>query len=711
MKRSILLAAPGCAGILFCHAAFAADPTLTDPAVLDVAAAVEDVVITATKLNEARTGLETQLGASTYTIDNDAILAAPGGAGNLLNQVVLQAPAVAQDSFGQLHVRGEHNGLQYRLNGIILPEGISVFGQTLDPRLISSMKLITGALPAEYGLRTAGIIDLTTKNGVFTPGGTMSFTTGSHGTVEPSFDYGGSSGNFNYFVSGDFLRNDLGIESPDGSSNPIHDRTNQIHGFGYFEDILDNDDRVALILGRSNDQFQIPNQAGLQPSLGLTVNGASSFSSALLNEKQREISQFGIVSFEHSAGPLDFQISGIARYSSLGFTPDPLGDLLYDGISQQAYKRDVAYGIQADSSYKLNDAHTLRAGLYIQTDRAVSNTNSSVLPVDGSGVQTSDMPLAIADDSGKTAWSYSFYLQDEWRIASSLTVNYGLRYDTFNAYDSESQLSPRINFVWQPIDDTTLHAGYSRYFSPPPFELVGNESVALFQNTTVGSALSQNDTPKAERADYFDVGAQRTIIPGMTLGVDSYYKLSHDLIDEGQFGAPIILTPFNYKDGYQYGVEFTAAYDSGPVSSYANLALEHAMGKDIVSSQFDFAPADLAYIATHYIHLDHEQALTASGGVSYLWEKTRFSTDVIIGTGLRADGVTPNGDHLGTYAQVNFGVSHEFDVDGAGPLTLRADIINLLDAKYEIRDGTGVGVGAPQYGPRRGFFFGVSKSF
>jgi len=42
----------------------------------------------------------------------------------------MQAPDVAQDSFGQFHVRGEHNGLQYRLNGIVLPEGISVFGQS-----------------------------------------------------------------------------------------------------------------------------------------------------------------------------------------------------------------------------------------------------------------------------------------------------------------------------------------------------------------------------------------------------------------------------------------------------------------------------------------------------------------------------------------------------------------------------------------------------
>ena len=715
MKTHIHSAVLGSAVLLLSQsAAFAAEIST------NAATSVESVVISATHLNQARTGLETQLGASAYVIDSNALAAAPGGDNGLLNQIALQVPDVAQDSFGQFHVRGEHAGLQYRLDGIILPEGISVFGQTLDPRLISSMQLITGALPAEYGLRTAGIIDLTTKSGVFQPGGALSFYGGSHGTLEPSFTYGGSSGNFNYFVSGDFLRSDVGIESPDGKANPIHDRTDQVHGFGYFEDILDQDDRVALIVGTSNDQFQIPNQSGLQPTgldgingLGaaglLSVNGQTAFASENLDERQREITHYGIVSFEHAQGALDFQLSGIARYSSLNYSPDVLGELLYNGIAQQAYKRDIAYGVQADSAYRLGDAHTVRTGLYIQTDRAVSLTNSQVLATDAFGNQISGVPTSIADNGGKTGWSYSFYAQDQWSVTQAFTVNYGLRYDSFSAFDSESQISPRINAVWRPTDDTTLHAGYSRYFSPPPFELVGNETVALFSNTTAASPLTQNDTPKAERANYFDAGAQEKF-GAVTLGIDSYYKISRNLIDEGQFGAPIILTPFNYAKGLQYGVEFTLAYEMGPLSAYGNLALQHAMGKDIVSSQFQFDPNDLAYIADHYIHLDHEQAMTASAGVSYLWEGTRLSADLLYGTGLRKDGAVPNGDHVPGYVQVNLGVSHEFDLMSAGKMTLRLDVINVFDEIYEIRDGSGIGVGAPQFGPRRGFFAGISKT-
>src|SRR6202789_2567917 len=132
-------------------------------------AQIQEIHVTAERLNEARSGIETQTGASTYTIDAEAIAAIPGGQNNQLNQVLLQAPDVVQDSFGQIHVRADHNDLQYRLNGIILPEGISVFSQTLSPWLISSLKLITGALPAEYGLRTAGVIDLSTNSGVLQP--------------------------------------------------------------------------------------------------------------------------------------------------------------------------------------------------------------------------------------------------------------------------------------------------------------------------------------------------------------------------------------------------------------------------------------------------------------------------------------------------------------------------------------------------------------
>jgi outer membrane receptor protein involved in Fe transport len=701
--------------------AYALQPAAAADSDNDAVETLDAITVIAKHLDEARNSIQTQTGASTYTIDAAAIAAAPGGDNSLLNQVTLQAPDVAQDSFGQFHVRGEHNGLQYRLNGIILPEGISAFGQSLDPRLISSLTLITGALPAEYGLRTAGIIDLKTKSGAIDPVGTASLYGGSHGTVQPSINYGGSSGGLNYFVSGDFLRNDLGIESPDGTSNPLHDHTTQYHGFAYLEDILDEENRVSAVLSTSTGRFQIPDRAGLAPNIlnadgtPLSVNGQTSYPSSLLDENQREITHFAIVSWQHSKGGWDLQTSLTARYSSLTFQPDPLGSLLFDGLAQDAYKQNVAYAVQTDGSYKLNDAHVLRGGLFLQTDRSQSITDTQVIALDAAGNQIGGVPLSIADDNSKTEWIESAYLQDEWKVLPAITLNLGLRIDHFTAFTSATQLSPRVNLVWQALQDTTVHAGYSRYLSPPPFELVGNETVTKFNHTTAAPAVTLADTPQAEQANYFDIGVQHKLSPSMTVGVDTYYKQSHNLIDEGQFGAPIILTTFNYREGRQYGVEFTANYTRSALSAYANLALQSAAGKDIDSAQFNFSQFELDYIAAHYIHLDHEQRVTASGGISYLLSGTRYSADFLLGSGLRANEVLPdgngipNGNHLPVYMQINLGLSHLFHV-GGGTLTARFDVINALDQVYEIRDGTGVGVGAPQYGPRRGLFFGLSKS-
>jgi outer membrane receptor for ferrienterochelin and colicins len=686
-----------------------------------------EVVVTAERLNAARASLEPSLGASTYTINSATIAAQPGGDNQQLNQVILQLPGVVQDSFGQFHVRDDHNGIQYRINGTILPEGISVFGQTLSPRLIDSLSLITGAMPAQYGLQTAGIIDITTKSGIQN-GGSVSLYGGSHGTYEPSFTYGGHSGNTNFFISGEFRRTQLGIESPDGSSTPDHDRADEGDVFVYLDHTLSAQDRVSFIGGYANDRFQIPNTLGLGPANGFSVGSTTDYPSQLLNETQREVTGFALASYLHDGGRYTVQTSVFSRFSTLDYRPDPVGDLLYDGIAQNAFKRDVAIGVQTEGVYHLTPAHTLRGGVIIQGERGSSDTSSQVFPTDDSGNVTG-APVTLIDNGAKTQFTYSVYLQDEWKLLQNLTLNYGLRADDVNGYRDEKQLSPRVNLVWLPTPDTTLHAGYARYFNPAPFELVGTETVSLFQNTTGASTLTQDTTPFAERQNYYDIGAQQRLLNRrLTVGLDLFYRQSHNLIDEGQFGAPIILTPFNYEHGIIFGQEFTANYVQGPLTAYFNFTHQRAQGKDIDSSQFSFEPDELAYISHQYIYLDHDQTYTGSFGASYLFRSamlgrfmgeglagalggTRLGFDGLYGSGLRKDSDVPNGGHVPDYLTFNLTASHHFDLPYAGHVDVRLDIINLADKEYEIRDGTGVGVGAPQWGARRGVFGGITKSF
>jgi outer membrane receptor protein involved in Fe transport len=194
--------------------------------------------------------------------------------------------------------------------------------------------------------------------------------------------------------------------------------------------------------------------------------------------------------------------------------------------------------------------------------------------------------------------------------------------------------------------------------------------------------------------------------------VDAYYRKVRRLQDEGQFGSALVYSTFNYAQGRVKGLEFTANYAQGPLSAYFNASVGKAIGEHIITSQYNFAPEDLAYVQNHYIFLDHDQKLTSSGGISYaLNDNTKVGANYLFGSGLRKDGAVPNGASLPAYFQLNLNVSHDFAFSGFGKLHTQLAVLNALDRTYELRDGTGIGVGAPQFGPRRGLYLSLQKDF
>ncbi len=681
-----------------------------------------DIEVVARRLDQARLSIQPSLGATKTEFGRDAIQVLPQGDNAGLSQVLLRAPGVVQDAFGNVFIRGDHRNVQYRLNGVQLPEGLAGFANTLQARFTHSVSLLTGALPAQYGFRTAGVVDIQTKTGINSPGYTISLYGGSRGVIQPSFEFGGRSGPVDYFVTGDYLHTNIGIENPANRFNARNDTSHQARGFAYVSGIIDDTTRLTLMTGASYGDFRIPTRGGLTPQLGLTVDGFQGFDSAVLRQRQREYQQFGILSLQKHTGALDAQVSLFTRNNVLRYSPDPLGDLLYNGNAQRARRQITSTGVQTDASWRVSDTHTLRGGFLAQIERTGSRASNAVLPVDASGAQTTDQPVTIADNNARTGGFYGIYLQDEWRILPQLTLNYGARADVVDEYTHEAQLSPRVNLVYKPWDGTALHAGYARYFNPPPFELVANETLSRVLGTTAQPAVLQSGAVKAERSHYFDAGVQQAVLPGLTLGVDAFYKRARNLIDEGQFGSPILLTAFNYARGDVTGLEFSGTYDHGPLSLFGNLTISRAIGRQIVSSQFNFSPADLDYIGQHFIHQDHDQRFTGSAGAAYTLMRDgpaplRVSTEMLAGSGLRSStgGDIPNGRALGGYYTVNLSAVQRLDPSVLGGYgrgsELRLDVINLLDRRYVLRDGSGLGVGNPQYGLRRAVLAGLSQRF
>ncbi len=704
-----LVAGPASAAAVSSNAASATD----DPAPASPPPSVKqlDAVHVSAALDQARNALSPDTGSSQYVIDQKAIAQLPLGAATPVNQVLLQAPGVVQDSYGGLHVRGDHANLQYRINGVIIPESISGFGQTLDSRTIQNVKLLDGALPAQYGLRTAAVVDITTKSGHdLGNGGSVGITGGSFGSINPNASIWGSNDRWSYFLTANYLENDVGVENPTSSRKPIHDHTNQVKAFGDISYLINNDTRLSFMFGAANSRFQIPNNPNQQPAFGYLDQ--TDFNSADLNEQQREQTRFGVLSLQGKLGSTDYQVSLGQRYSSLDFTPDRIGDLMFNGVASGISRSNRASTLQADFATPLGDDHTLRYGLYGSYESAPSTNNAWVFPADADGNQSSTTPIDIIDANRVTARTWSAYVQDEWSIGQNLTVNYGLRGDVYKAFRTESQLSPRLGLVYQAGSSTTLHAGYSRYFTPPATEAITAANIAKFNGTTNALPDNGNNTPLSERSDYFDAGIQQNVGPHLTLGLDTYYRKVQRLQDEGQFGAALVYSTFNYAKGRIKGVEFTANYNDGPFNAYFNLAASRAMGSQVITSQYNFSPDDLAYIADHYIFLDHDQAYSSSGGISYSFaDATRIGADYLFGSGLRKDGAVPNGASMPSYFQLNLSLSHDFNFQSTGKLHTQLALINALDRTYELRDGSGIGVGAPQFGPRRGVYLSLQKDF
>ncbi|MGC2125530.1 MAG: TonB-dependent receptor, partial [Xanthobacteraceae bacterium] len=694
----------------------------------------------------ARSSLYTTIGTTSDTISRATIEALPQGSNAAVEKVLLQAPGVSQDSAssGSFHIRNDHANVQFRINGVMLPDGVTGFGSVLDTDLVGSISLITGALPAEYGLRTVGLIDITTRNDVFNNSGSIGFYGGSRGTFEPSFDYGGTYcppetagsaakpsraggaciGGVQYFLTGSYLQTTEGIENTLPTLNAIHDFSQQEKGFLYASTFLDPYTRLTLMAGTSTSNFQIPNVPNAPTTL-TSAFGITSFDSSKLNENQFEDTQFDVLALQRSINGFDGQLSYFTRYDALHFKPDPTGDLLLNGIASDISRQAYTNGIQGDASYLITPAHTLRMGFTVSGEQTWVDNTSWVEPGAPPGAEP---PFPITDDVAKLGWLAGVYAQDEWKITDQLTMNAGLRFDQMWQYTDANQLSPRVSFTYKPFVNTTFHAGYARYFTPPVLVEAAPADIALFTGTTGAPASGGTNPVLPERSHNFDAGVDQKIPFGcytssakdcttLDLGLDAYYKIATDLLDNGNFGQALVLSAFNYAKGINEGVEFSAKFHSGNFQAYGNLAVGQEKATNVVSNQYLFdnvtPQADLGgltefqYIATHWIYTDHNQFVTGSAGLSYLWNGTTFSTDMVYGSGLRTGDANIGSES--PYAQFNVGLSHDFAMPDGKSLTVRFDVVNLFDTIYQIRSGTGIGVFAPQYGPRRGYFIGIKK--
>ncbi len=183
---------------------------------------------------------------------------------------------------------------------------------------------------------------------------------------------------------------------------------------------------MVFIGGTSTSAYQIPNNPG-QPSL---TNLPAPYDSAFLNERQVENNQFGVLAYQRSINGLDMQLSAFTRYSTLHFTPDAAGDLAFNGVSSDVYRRSQTTGIASDNAYRWSDSHTLRFGFQVSGEQSMVRDVSTAALVGAGGNPIGPGATSLyTDSSSKLGWLLSTYASDEWKLTNQLTLTTGLRFD------------------------------------------------------------------------------------------------------------------------------------------------------------------------------------------------------------------------------------------------------------------------------------------
>jgi outer membrane receptor protein involved in Fe transport len=367
-------------------------------------------------------------------------------------------------------------------------------------------------------------------------------------------------------------------------------------------------------------------------------------------------------------------------------------------VASNVFNSDLSNSLQGDVSYQPFAAHSLRSGFYLGEYGVEIDDSSVVFPTDAQGHQLQNTPITAGSNLNRIVMVGGVYAEDTWHVTDKFGVNFGARWDILSGFSNGDQLSPTINFFYQWRPATTVHAGLANYFQTPNFQATSPSLFTQLKGTSGAVGVGGNPFPVPERDWYWDVGFVQRLGPALKFEQDNYFRLDRNYLDEGQFGFVPIEAPLNYSRGYGWGTENSVSYNSENLSARFNFTAARERDIGVDTGQFNFDPAELAYMDSHYFVLDHTALFSLSGGAAYRWRDWLFAMDTLFNTGLRAGFA--NTESLPDVWQVNLSAAKDLTVPRLGKITDRVMLLNIFDHTNLIRPANGIGVFQSAYGPR-----------
>ncbi|MFI4889341.1 MAG: TonB-dependent receptor [Steroidobacterales bacterium] len=652
-----------------------------------------------------------ETGVADYQFDAQGIEDLPAGTQTPISDVLAQMPGVAIDQNQQIHIRStEGPGFQYQINGFLVPLDINTnppFLSMLNASFIERLDLKLGALPSRYGFATGGVVDIQTRDGCRAPGGELSLFGGQRSTFSPDIEVARCDGNLSTYLSGRQTWSNTAFSSATPGPTPVHDSGRQTQALGFWSYAMTRDTHVEWLLSATRSDNQLPNAPGLAPAYSL-AGVAQAPSSADVDSRLDFRDYLLMADIKSSPAPgLDVQLGLSAHVIRQQFDPDPVGELIYQGVASRAIHEDHDNALQADLRYE-SAAHSIGAGFYVGVYDVRNNDDSLAFAADATGAQTSNAPLRVLTGNSATNVVGSFYISDLWRAGPAWSIDAGLRADDLTGYTHAQALSPRLNVTWRPAETTSWHLGAGRFMQVPSFLGIAPTTQAAFAGTTAAGSPGA-PLPVAEFDTEVDAGVVVQATAQLTLSLDNYFERTRHYLDTGQFGVVPIFAPFNYGDGHIWGTEFAARYQQGRLAAYANITAGKNWQRGVATGQFNFSAEELQFIDAHSILLDHQPAVGVSAGVSYSDRGYAYSADAIYSSGLA--GGFADTQTLPQVLQFNASLQRSFAPAGRPPVDLRISVLNLLDRINEIRSVHGIGIFQAAYAPRRTVYGTITLHF
>lgn len=572
----------------------------------------------AVTITEDNTALLEPDRSSSDTDINQSVLERPIGAApsRAIESIVASAPGFVTDDNGRMHPRGSESQVQYVIDGIPVTDNLSaIFSTSLDARTLRSVEVLTGGIPAEFGDKLAGVINVNTRSGLEGPTqGAVSFSGGSFSTGEIAADFSTHTKRFGFLTNLSTSTSQRYLDPPTIDNFHNFGRTGKAFFRLDYQFDQNNSLRGVFTFGGSN--FQIANR------LEQEIAGQ--------DQRQRLRDNSQSLTFQHIFSPNALgQFSLFNRYGRAKLLSNSTSTPVvafqnrtlqnYGGLGSIALTRG-SHNIKFGGSLTITPVHENFTFYPTVHFDEILDEDGNVLP---NPINSFNATNPFVFTGQKTGRMVSAYVQDRVSLFKNFTLDAGIRYDNYRLLIAEQALSPRIAVAFFiPGTNTTLRASYNRFFQPPPAEnllLASSREAASISPLAVIRGVTTVQPIPPDKENVFEVGAQQLITRFFRLNLTLYQKRIKNFSDKDQFIETGVIFPIAIASGRVTGeeirIESTDIKGFHGSVSYSN---SHAYGVTPITGGLFLGedPQELQVSGVRF-SADHDQRNSAQFQFSY----------------------------------------------------------------------------------------------